>query len=73
MLAELENGGNDATLVVEMVERVSATTAAQPVQVVPPQPAPVPAPAPQPVERDGSSEEAAVEVMASKRMSLYRT
>ena len=64
-------------LVVEMVERIRPTTA-QPRQVVAPQPAPAPVPAPIPAsapvptpaptsvpDRDGSSEEATVEVMDS--------
>ena len=78
LLAELANGGRDAALVVELVERIRPTTA-QPVQVVapqpspahvhatapPPMPTPAPAPAPAP-DRDESSEEAAVEVMDSE-------
>ena len=79
LLAEVNNAGSDAALVVEMVERVRPTTV-QPVQAVVPHhnhavstpqpglaPAPrlVPAPAHVP-DRDGSSEEAAVEVMDSE-------
>ena len=81
-MAELNEAGSDAALVVEMVEKVRPTTI-QLVQAVAPQPNHAPAPAPQPgpgpapaprpapapvpvADMDGSSQEAAVEVMDSE-------
>ena len=74
LLAEINEKGEDAALVVDMVEKVRATTV-KPVQAVAPQPNLNPAPAPQPGPaprlapvpgRDGSSQEEAVEVMDSE-------
>ena len=74
LLAELNEAGEDAALVVDMVEKVRATTV-KPVQAVTPQPNLTPAPAPQPGPAprlipvpggDGSSQEEAMEVMDSE-------
>ena len=77
LLAELNSAGEDAALVVEMMERVKPITT-PPVQAVaprlhqgqpaaPPGPVPVPRIVPEPVPvADGSSEEVPVEVLDSE-------
>ena len=79
LLAELEERGEDTALVVDMVEKVRATTVKS-IQAVAPQPNPnpsptnpAPAPQPGPAPRvapipggDGSSQEEALEVLDSE-------
>ena len=77
LLSELDKRGDDAALVVEMVERVKSVPT-RPVQAVAPQPhvtpvsasPPRPTPTP-PAAGDGSSQEEAVEIMDSENELIH--